>query len=256
MENDFITLPSGKQIEIKVYSQYTDDELKDIIKESPNISHILSLLKLNMFYHRYFMDFINKNKIDISHFTKKEKKSNMEQKLIKNTTHHSSKPIKEYLVKKNIVENKCSVCSISSVWNNKPLTLQLDHINGDHFDYRVENLRLICPNCHSQTETYTGRNLRLYKQKECSVCKKNIRADNTSNKCSDCIHNEKHLCSMCKVKKRKGHYSKCKDCLTIKRDLPLCNICNKPIVRATNLSGSHKKCYRGDKKEESSTITD
>ena len=46
-------------------------------------------------------------------------------------------------------------------WAGKKLSLHLDHINGIHNDNRIENLRLLCPNCHSQTETFAGRNMRL-----------------------------------------------------------------------------------------------
>ena len=53
--------------------------------------------------------------------------------------------------------NKCECCSVSS-WNNKPLTLQMDHIDGNSDNNLPNNFRLLCPNCHSQTETYSGRN--------------------------------------------------------------------------------------------------
>ena len=51
----------------------------------------------------------------------------------------------------------CEVCNISS-WNGKDLVLQVDHINGDPYNNTPENLRLICPNCHSQTDTFAGAN--------------------------------------------------------------------------------------------------
>lgn len=53
----------------------------------------------------------------------------------------------------------CSECGLDPIWNGKPLTLQVDHINGDNTDNRPENLRFLCPNCHTQTPTYAGRNI-------------------------------------------------------------------------------------------------
>lgn len=49
--------------------------------------------------------------------------------------------------------------NLSGSWNNKELKLDLDHINGDPTDNRLDNLRFLCPNCHSQTNTYKGKNI-------------------------------------------------------------------------------------------------
>ena len=61
------------------------------------------------------------------------------------------------IIRDNLILYKCSECDISE-WNGKKLALHLNHINGKNGDHRLENLRFLCPNCHSQTDTYTGKN--------------------------------------------------------------------------------------------------
>lgn len=55
-------------------------------------------------------------------------------------------------------ESRCDVCKNEAFWNGKPLNFHLDHVSGDRTDETRSNLRLLCPNCHSQTETYCGGN--------------------------------------------------------------------------------------------------
>lgn len=64
----------------------------------------------------------------------------------------STPTLKKYLIEK--FGEQCSECGIKSIWNSKPLSLQLDHIDGDSDNNYPSNLRLLCPNCHSQTETF------------------------------------------------------------------------------------------------------
>jgi hypothetical protein len=68
-----------------------------------------------------------------------------------------NKAIRKYLIRKH--GNKCMVCGLGGdEWNGKPITLIVDHINGNAYDCDVENIRLVCPNCDSQLPTYKGRN--------------------------------------------------------------------------------------------------
>lgn len=60
------------------------------------------------------------------------------------------------------VPNECSSRGVGTTWIGKSLTLHVDHINGDYADCRLENVRFLCPNCHSQSATYAGRNRRAY----------------------------------------------------------------------------------------------
>jgi 5-methylcytosine-specific restriction endonuclease McrA len=65
--------------------------------------------------------------------------------------------LKRRLIAAGIKENRCEICGITE-WLDRPLAMQLHHVNGDGHDNRLANLQLLCPNCHSQTDTYGGRN--------------------------------------------------------------------------------------------------
>ena len=67
--------------------------------------------------------------------------------------------LRKRLVVEGIKSEVCERCGIAS-WNNEPITIELDHINGISNDHRLCNLRMLCPNCHSQTPSYKGRNIR------------------------------------------------------------------------------------------------
>jgi hypothetical protein len=66
--------------------------------------------------------------------------------------------LKNHVFKEKLLENKCNICALGPEWQGKPISLQIDHINGIHNDNRIENLRILCPNCHSQTDTFSGKN--------------------------------------------------------------------------------------------------
>ena len=71
----------------------------------------------------------------------------------------SRKAVKARLLDAGLLQNVCQTCGLRE-WLGKPIALHIDHINGIRNDHRLENLRMLCPNCHSQTETYAGRNVR------------------------------------------------------------------------------------------------
>jgi hypothetical protein len=77
------------------------------------------------------------------------------EKVLAQCKHRSA--IKRRLLEAGILVNRCDECGISD-WRGRPLSIQIDHINGIRHDYRLENLRMLCPNCHSQTETFAARN--------------------------------------------------------------------------------------------------
>jgi hypothetical protein len=73
--------------------------------------------------------------------------------------------IKRRLLEAGILENRCEWCGITE-WRGKPISIQIDHANGIRDDHRRENLRMLCPNCHSQTETFGAKNRRKNRQRE------------------------------------------------------------------------------------------
>ena len=70
---------------------------------------------------------------------------------------------KRKLVRDGILDYRCIECGISE-WRGRPLAIQIDHINGIRDDWRIDNLRMLCPNCHSQTPTFAGRNVKRHRR--------------------------------------------------------------------------------------------
>ena len=162
-------------------SLFTEEEFIKAVEASSSIKESLRKLGLAASGSSYkvFHSRAKALEIDISHFSlcgSEEKPLNfqrrgLEEVLIQNSPYINTTHLKNRLIKIGFLQTCCSECGISN-WNDKPLSLHLDHINGIRNDNRIENLRLLCPNCHSQTDTYAGKNIRPTnkKVKETSSC--------------------------------------------------------------------------------------
>lgn len=129
--------------------------------------------------HRDYMKHLSKSKHN-------DTKLDLVDILVENST-YPRVHLKRQLIENHIIDNKCSECFVSGTWNNKPLSLQLDHINGVNNDNRIDNLRLLCPNCHSQTSTFSRRNIKV--KHKCLNCGVKISKKYTRCKKCSCVEN-------------------------------------------------------------------
>lgn len=148
--------------------QITEEEFVHIITESTSCAEAMRRIgykcttgNANLTVKRRIAEL----NLDISHWADNTKNAHIANKMpdevyFAKDTPHSGTHIRDRLLKDGLMEYHCACCGNTGEWNGQPLVLQIDHINGDHNDNRLENLRFLCPNCHSQTDTFAGKNLK------------------------------------------------------------------------------------------------
>lgn len=144
---------------------WTDDQLREAVKTSLSMNKTLQ--KLGYDGHGSSIQVqrrIKELSLDTSHWrlSYSGRKLGRDQVLCKNSK--ATRPAVKYWALKEL-SYECADCKNTGTHNGKLLSLQLDHINGDDKDNRLSNLRFLCPNCHSQTKTYAGKNTT-----QCSKC--------------------------------------------------------------------------------------
>lgn len=108
---------------------------------------------------------------------------------VENSTYNHGQSIRKRMVKDFGIADKCNMCGITE-WNGKPIVLEVEHKNGIHTDNRLENLELLCPNCHSQTDTFRGKNTSKEKKVyTCTDCGKDVYRN--SKRCTACASTSK-----------------------------------------------------------------
>lgn len=194
-------------------TKYTRQLLEPIVESSRSYRDVLNKLGLkpDRRSYRYIAAHVKRCGISIDHFVgsnTRGKTADTDENVGKITAqlrwsdeelfcdagrHMSGTRLRTRLIEKGTTY-RCAICGQDPEWNNQPLTLQVDHINGNSTDNRLENLRFLCPNCHSQTETF-GRKRQPHPlddvdlpKFQCAQCGASVSKGNT--RCCRCANQE------------------------------------------------------------------
>lgn len=158
---------------MNIKHKYDETKLRELVKKSTNMANLLFLYNITPAggnYHTMYRQ-LRHFKIDTSHWgTVKQRMGWLKGKthdwgtgaslaeiMVKDTEWGGgSDRLKKRLIREKIFEKKCYNCNLTE-WLNNPIPIELEHINGDKFDCRKENLTILCPNCHALTPTYRRR---------------------------------------------------------------------------------------------------
>ncbi|MFI6352075.1 HNH endonuclease signature motif containing protein [Streptomyces sp. NPDC050743] len=151
--------------------KWTREILEPVVAVSASINEVVRRLGLDSVggHQANIARRIKAYGIDTSHFTSvlrtermryNQRRRSAEEILVQDTSAHArripSRRLKRAMIELG-VEERCALCGMEPVWHGEPLPLEVDHIDGDWRNNSVENLRFLCPNCHSTTDTYRGR---------------------------------------------------------------------------------------------------
>lgn len=140
----------------------SDERLIEVALSANSASSAASILgiKYNTFkIHAERLGVFNPNQSGkgISKPIKDERKISLDEILMGKHPSYQSNKLRIRLLSEGVKDSKCECCGLST-WLGKNIPLELDHIDGNCYNHIIENLRILCPNCHAQTETYRGKN--------------------------------------------------------------------------------------------------
>jgi hypothetical protein len=170
--------------------KWTDENIK-LLRENVKISTSFTCLIKNMNFKqgngaiRRLKNAIKKYNISTEHFlgqgwskgkniiTYPTKSGNPMEKHFCVNSKTGRSMIKKCIIQEKFIPYMCGECGLIDNWNNRPINLHLDHINGINNDNRLENLRFLCPNCHSQTDTYCSNVQNRYSDEDIKKASEN-----------------------------------------------------------------------------------
>lgn len=174
------------------------EKMQQLLNNSNSFVEVLKTLGLKAYSgnHRTLKERIKLDNLNIEKLQEKRKEMiknwsikqaiPLSEIMVKNSKYCSSKGLKIKIIKEKIIEYVCEKCSNKGTWMGKKIVLQLEHKNGNNRDNRLENLCFLCPNCHSQTETYAGKNNKMKKSRICANCKSPTKGNGKI--CLNCVY--------------------------------------------------------------------
>lgn len=158
---------SRKKSQIGVIRALSEEELKNIHSNCTSIEQIMSRLNLKSSSARTLLSkrlrdlglLYTRNRPQES-YGKNNSKYISAEKYLGTSKNITNSKLKIKLFEEGILDNLCSACGIGPEYNNKPLTLELHHIDGDSKNNTLSNLKILCPNCHTQTDNYRSKNIK------------------------------------------------------------------------------------------------
>lgn len=215
---------------------YTNEQLITAVKNSVSIAETCRLLGIKDAGANYqtVKKLINELNLDISHFTGRAWNQGKKYRIIKparklediltTNSNYQSYKLSKRLINAGIKQHQCENCKLTH-WLDQLIKLELHHINGDRTDNRIENIQLLCPNCHAYTDNYRGKNISIIKRADTNK----INSPKYKEITSDDIE-------LLRKNKEKQHKAKIK----------ICPICGKEFKPNGNVKYCSVECYRAD----------
>jgi hypothetical protein len=181
---------------------YTREEFELAVRETLSVRE--TLLRLGLVAqgggaYRAFHRCVKEWSVDTSHFVgnawsrgiKVGPKRDLEDYL-SNRFPIQSAQLRVRLINEGVLKKCCAICGLTE-WNGLPAPLELDHIDGNHENNSLGNLRIICPNCHAQTDTHCGKNCAMGRVARLRVCTCGKQIGSKAKQCSQCANSRPRL---------------------------------------------------------------
>ena len=202
--------------------------IKNVIGNCINFTELLQKLNIPRRGNnsKTLRNLLDKENIDYSHFTGRARTYAKPNKkdiyyYLNDQNYIQTVKLKDRLIKEGLKENKCEICGISE-WQGKKLVCQLHHKDGNNKNNNLENLQMLCPNCHSQTENFCG-SANEKKHYFCKDCGKEINRNSTY--CTTCAHLHRRKVERPTKEELLNSFNECKSFLAVGRKYNVSDTC-------------------------------